>query len=285
MRIGVVGVGIVGGATAEVFRPYHELFLHDKFKKRYQTLESVVVNSEIIFVCVPTPMRLSGSIDLDPLRDSIHDIVHLHDHQAGPLTIVIRSTAVSGTTDDLISKYPSPSLRWAFNPEFLTQANSIQDFRNSDRIVIGANDKETFEMIKRVYVESGFICPILHVNIRTAEMVKYASNSFLATKVSFANELYEICERVNVDWDSVASIIGMDPRIGTSHLKVPGHDGDRGFGFRCLPKDLNALVYLAREHGYRPDLLEEIWRTNLRFRKKIDWTSEISEPAPASHVP
>lgn len=281
MRIGIVGVGIVGGATAEVFRGHHELFLYDKFKSGYSALEDVVRTVEVIFICVPTPMRLSGGIDLSAVQDSVQNIVyHVNRNvrltDAPKLTVVIRSTAVSGTTDSFATQHASLQIHWAFNPEFLTQANAVEDFRQSDRVVIGANDKETFETVKQIYVEAGFSCPILHVNIRTAEMIKYASNSFLATKVSFANEMYEICERTDVDWDVVASIIGMDPRIGASHLMVPGPDGGRGWGGACFPKDVNALVYLAREHGYRPDLLEEVWRTNLRFRKKIDWTSEQS---------
>lgn len=281
MRIGIVGMGVVGGATAEVLRPHHELHGYDKFKPGYESLQTVVQRSEVMFICVPTPMRTSGEIDLTNLHTSVQEILGWYSRSSQPLpplTIVIRSTAVSGTTDSLVQQYADLPVRWAFNPEFLTEASAVEDCKRSDRIVIGANDAETFDIVARVYREAGFSCPILHVDIKTAEMIKYASNAFLATKVTFANELRKICELFQVDWKRVAQIVGMDPRIGHSHFQVPGPDGDGGFGGKCLPKDLNALIYLAREHGYPPHFLEEVWRSNLKFRKRIDWVAPEHAP-------
>jgi len=264
--IGIVGMGVVGTATAKGLSRGNKVVCYDKFKDS-DSLEAVS-KCPIIFICVPTPMKVSGEIDLSAIDDSIEALT------AKPKTIiVIHSTAVSGSTDAFARKYPQ--YRFAFNPEFLTEKNANEDFINSNRILIGiANpypekgpDQTTFNEVCQVYYNAKlgkkdklFGCVICSTYAKTAEMVKYVTNAFLATKVTFANEVSQICKKLGIDYEEMIDFVKQDPRIGDSHLEVRG-----GFGGKCLPKDLNALIHLSREKGYRPRLLEEVWRSNCEF--------------------
>lgn len=271
MNIGIVGCGVVGLATAEAFKKHHTLFYYDKYKEGYGTLEELVKESEVIFITVSTPMKESGEIDLSSVRESVSSInsILFKDVIKENKVVVIRSSAVSGSTeclDDCIFT----NITLAFNPEFLTDRNAAEDFKNSLRVIIGAEDIDVFNKIAKVYIDAGFTCPIIYTDIKTAEYIKYCSNIFLASQVAVANELYAIAQKCGVEWDKVVGALSYDKRIG-SFMQVPGNDGDKGFGGKCFPKDLNAMIYMAREHGYRPYLLEEVWRTNLSVRNKIDW--------------
>ena len=265
MKVGIVGMGGVGTATAKGLGRGNEIVAYDKFKDS-DSLEAVS-KCPVIFICVPTPMRTSGCIDLSAVDDSIRALT------ADPKTIiVIHSTTVGGATDYFAQKYP---YRFAFNPEFLTEENANEDFINSSQIIIGiANpypekgpDQTTFKEVCQVYYNAKlgkknklFSCVICSMYAKEAEMVKYTTNAFLATKVTFANEIFQICKKLNIDYDEMIGHFKEDPRIGKSHLEVRG-----GFGGKCLPKDLNALIHLSREKGYRPRLLEEVWRSNQSF--------------------
>ena len=265
MKIGIIGAGIVGSATAFGLKSkLNEIIVYDKFKSGYQSIKDIV-SCDIVFICVPTPMKKSGEIDLSAINDSVEQLVNNNYKNI----VVIKSTAVSGTTDNLAKKYAD--LSFAFNPEFLTEKNSLLDFLDSDRIIVGANDDNVYKKIAQIYVDAGFKCPIFHTDIKTAEMIKYMSNAFLATKVIFANEIYQICKKLDIDYREVSKLVALDERIGKSHLMVPGEDNCFGFSGTCFPKDINALIYLARENGYKPNLLEEVWRTNLLVRKNHDW--------------
>lgn len=273
MKIGVVGVGIVGGATAKVLEKKHELFLYDKFKPEYcseEKLRVLVLNSEVIFICVPTPMKVTGEIDYSSVNNSIEQIIQESiriGKNPQEILIVIRSTAVSGTTDKLSWKYP---FRFAFNPEFLREKYAVQDMENTDRIVIGANDERSANQLKNVYESIFPNAKYVIVTRKEAEMIKYAANVTLAAQVTIANEIYQICKATGINYDKVKDAVLLDNRIG-KNIDVPGPDGDLGFGGKCFPKDLRALIRLSQEHEYDPYLLQEIWRTNERVRKDKDW--------------
>jgi len=269
MNIGLIGLGIVGGATAKGFEKAHKLFLYDKFKDCGSSPKEIAQNAEVIFLCVPTPMLKSGKINLSAVYDSVQALDEYLPPEGDNTIIVIRSTAVSGSTDKLAQTFPRR--KFAVNPEFLTAANADEDFLKNERAIIGAEDDSVFEKVKQIYVEAGFKCPIVRTTFKEAEFLKYFSNAFLATKVSFANEMYEIARALGVDYNKVKDLLLMDSRIGKSHFQVPGPDGDFGWGQKCFPKDVSALIYLAREHYVRPYLLEEAWRTNLKYRKNRDW--------------
>ena len=142
--------------------------------------------------------------------------------------------------------------------------------RNTDRVVIGTFNAEAGGKIENTYREIFPDAKYILTNTKTAEMIKYAANVTLASQIAIANELYSICYALGIDYSAVRNSILHDSRIG-NNTQVPGHDGDFGFGGKCFPKDLNALIHLARENHLRPYLLEEVWRLNLNVRKNKDW--------------
>lgn len=277
MKIGIIGVGIVGGATAKIFEREHEVLKYDKFKPEYsseENLKNLVKNSEIIFICVPTPMKATGEIDYSSVYNSIEQITKeamIVGKNPQELLIVIRSTAVSGTTDKLTWKYP---FRFAFNPEFLRENHAIEDMENTDRIIIGANDEKSIFQLKEVYKPIFPDATYIIVSRKEAEMIKYAANVTLASQVAIANEIYQICKSTGVNYNIIKEAILLDKRIG-KNIDVPGPDGDLGFGGKCFPKDLKALIRLSQEHEYDPYLLQEVWRTNEKVRKNKDWLNII----------
>ncbi len=266
MEIGIIGMGFVGGTTAKVLEKVHKILPYDKYKEPY-TNSDILKNAEVVFICVPTPMKPSGEIDYSPIHDSLKTLTDItSDIEKKPL-VIIRSTAVSGTTDNLEEKY---SFNFVFNPEFLREKFAMEDMMNANRIVIGADREEDYDKAKKVYEPLFPNVRYIKVNRKTAEMIKYAANVTLIGQVAIANEIYQICQAIGVDYNKVKETILLDNRIG-KNIDVPGPDGDFGFGGKCFPKDLNALIYLARENMYRPYFLEEIWRLNERVRKNKDW--------------
>lgn len=260
-------MGVVGGTTAKVLSKIHEIHPYDKFKEEYKDIQGLI-NSEVVFICVPTPMKKSGEIDYSSIYSSLDFLSELAMKNNKYPLIIIRSTAVSGTTDKLAEKYPK--FRFVFNPEFLTEKDALKDMENTSRIVIGVNDKESKEKVLAIYNPVFPNAKYIIVDRKTAEMIKYVANVFLASQIGIANEIYNICQIVGVDYNTVKEAILLDNRIG-KNINVPGPDGDFGFGGKCFPKDLNALIYLAREYMYRPYLLEEVWRLNERVRKNKNW--------------
>ena len=267
MKLGFIGMGFVGGTTAKVLSEAHEVLAYDKYKDPYKD-PKVLKDAEVVFICVPTPMKPSGEIDYSAIYNSLDTLSEVKENES--CIVVIRSTAVSGTTDTLKLGYPHFS--FVFNPEFLREKYALEDMWNTNRIVIGANRDEDFEKVKQVYLPlfSESKVKYIHVDRKTAEMIKYSSNAMLFGQIALANELYKICEAVDVNYDEVKNVLLLDNRIGRN-INVPGPDGDFGGGGKCLIKDINALIYLAREKMYRPYLLEEVWRLNERVRKNKDW--------------
>jgi len=273
MKIGIIGMGFVGGTTAQILEKSHKIFPYDKYKSPYNTKESITnlaQNAEVAFICVPTPMKKSGEIDYSPIHNSLSLLTKTCqkiNRNPKEILITIRSTAVSGTTDSLEEKYP---FKFAFNPEFLREKHALEDMQNTDRIVLGVEDHESEQKLRQIYQPIFPNVKIIVTNRKTAEMIKYAANATLASQIMIANDLYKICQALNIDYETVKNTIQLDNRIA-KNMDVPGNDGDFGFGGKCFPKDLNALIYLAREHQIHPYLLEEVWRSNLEIRKNLNW--------------
>jgi UDPglucose 6-dehydrogenase len=166
------------------------------------------------------------------------------------------------------------NLQFIFNPEFLTEKNYIDDFINQDRIVLG-NTSLTFDRnlttVIDTYLEAFPGVPVVITDSTTAEMVKYLANIYLATKVTFANEMKEICDGVGTSYDEVVKIAKLDKRLGDSHWQVPSPDGKRGFGGTCFPKDINALRAVCRDLYIDTPFLNAVWRKNLDVRPERDW--------------
>lgn len=271
-EIGIIGQGFVGSAVREGMQNYFKIFAFDKDPNKFSNATSafnVVENTELTFLCVPTPMRKSGQCDLNILNAALDEI----SKSATALNkknyiVVIKSTIPPGTTDHLSSIYTN--LELVFNPEFLTEANAVDDYKNQNRIVIGG-DRPGTTKVKQVFSKAFPKVPIIKTSATIAEMIKYVTNTFLALKVSYANEMYQICQGLGIDYDKVIEYARYDERLGNSHWSVPGPDGDFGFSGSCFPKDVQALIYQAKLLGVDPEVLEAAWSKNLKVRASKDW--------------
>lgn len=248
--IGIIGAGVVGGAlrtylqdqgaTARVYDP-----------PKGHTDLAAVNEASTVFVCVPTPYTTGRGFDDGYLLDAVASL-------SASKTVVIKSTVLPGTTSLLQARHPQH--RFMFNPEFLREASAFEDFIEPDRQIVGVTHESASEgprvmaMMPRAPFE--LICPA-----GEAEMAKYAANSFLAVKVSYANEIFDLCQRLRIDYGQVRDIVAADARIGASHMDV--HDaGYRGYSGKCLPKDSKSLLDLARSVGVDMEVLRAADRVN-----------------------
>jgi UDPglucose 6-dehydrogenase len=269
-KVGIIGCGYVGSATARGFATSkkNKIFIYDKYKKCPNTLEEVINNSEFIFLCLPTPMfRDYSGMDMNIISTVVDDIAP---KLAGTNKIVIiKSTVLPGTTAGFAKKFPK--INFAMNPEFLTQKKAKADFLNPARTVIGARGRDVAVKVKRLYQT---ILPknqtYFLTDTTSAEIVKYMSNLMLASKIILANEFYFLVKKVGVDYDKIRIMVEADKRIGP-FLKVPGWDGDFGFGQACFPKDMLGLLAFSRKKNIDMSVLDAVWKKNLKIRKHRDW--------------
>jgi UDPglucose 6-dehydrogenase len=257
MNIGIVGGGFVGNAIYQNFKDKVITKIYDiNPKKGLNTLDEVL-DSNIIFVCLPTPMKDNGECDLSFVTNFFQSVAP----KKG--LFVIKSTVPIGTTDKLLQL--RPDLKIVHNPEFLTAVNAVEDFRNSDRNIIGGHQEWCIEL-RNFFLDHAPFTPVQIVKSKESETIKYFCNSFLAAKVSFFNNLHEICHKFDMNFDSVKDGVCSDKRIGSAHTKVPGPDGLPGFGGYCFPKDINALINTLKENNIDPSLFESAWEYNKKVR-------------------
>ncbi|MCK4811376.1 MAG: UDP-glucose/GDP-mannose dehydrogenase family protein [Methanosarcinales archaeon] len=310
MNVGIIGTGYVGTVTGTCFAelghnvvcvdvdaakvdqinagipPIHEPGLPALLKthvgKRLRATDdynNAILNSEVTFICVGTPSGDDGRIDLSIVRSASKSIGKAlaergADARYAYHVVVVKSTVVPGTTDDVVAPLIRENVRSeghggdghggdgaegevvgiAMNPEFLREGKAVHDFMNPDKIVIGG-DARAVDTVARLYEK--IPCEITRTDTRTAEMIKYANNSFLATKISFANEIGNICKKLGIDVYEVMSAIGKDFRISEQFLNAGA-----GFGGSCFPKDVKALIGRAGELGYDPLLLNAVIMIN-----------------------
>lgn len=308
--IAVIGQGFVGGSLTTVFAERgFEVYVHDKLGKVAEGGRNVISKSVacipgapgwkdikglvkavqtnkdtkfsgVFFVCLPTPMFEDGEADLSIVEGALRELAEA----GGPdRTAVVKSTVPPGSTERWNKMFEGTGLHVVFNPEFLTEANALDDMRNQNRIILGG-PRPWINAVKLIFQTAFPKVPLVKTSSTTAEMVKYTINCFLATKVSFANEMAQLCEALdekglNIDYDKVVEYAKLDGRLGNSHWAVPGpvptHDGRhvRGFGGHCFPKDLNALVYVAEALGVDMKVLKGAWAKNLEVRgpEDRDW--------------
>ncbi len=236
-------------------------------KLRFTTkYEDAIPDSKFVFICVNTPPSPHGGADMRFVRNAAREIGRNLSVQHK--TIVInKSTMPPGSGDmveAILSEEAEPEAEFAVvaNPEFLREGSALQDMLNPDRIVLGSKDQEAAEAVASLY--SSFTCPILLTNIRTAEMIKYAANAFLAMKISFINEMAQICEAIGADVRQVSTGIGLDKRIGTHFLQA-----GIGFGGSCFPKDAQALEYVASISDCYPRILKAVLEVNRESRRRF----------------
>lgn len=269
VKVGVVGHGVVGENTARIFEGLAQVLRYDKFKHGvWDSIASISSQCDFIFICLPTPMsNKTGQIDLSYIEATLLDISN-HVLHNKPI-VIIRSTSVSGSCDKYALAFPSLSI--AFVPEFLTEKNPWEDTLNASRVVIGANSVSVFFAIRGLFdmFYNGSV-PYIHMSMAEAEMYKYACNYMLSMSVLAANELYFICQAAGINYGIIQQNLTYDKRIGSFTI-VPGPDGHYGIGGKCFPKDICALSFLAKEHGYNPEFLDKAIDFNLQIRSNHDW--------------
>jgi UDPglucose 6-dehydrogenase len=269
--VGVVGQGFVGSAIREGLKNYYSVQTYD-LQKDLSTCESLGVlvdKAQIIFVCLPTPMRKDGSCDTRIVRKVVSNIdQYAKVNKKKNRIAVIKSTVPPGTTAEIAKSCSMIDV--VFSPEFLTEANSFDDFKNQSRIIIGGR-RPASSKVKTMFSRAFPSIPIVKTSSTHAEMVKYFINCFLSTKVSFSNEMYQICKNLDLDYDKVVEYAMYDRRLGASHFSVPGPDGHFGFGGHCFPKDLSALISVAADLSVDAKVLKATQKKNDEVRDDRDW--------------
>lgn len=295
MRICVIGAGYVGLATSVMFGKLgHEVVCCDVDEARVKMVrngklpfyepplekelsrlvrpgrlaasddaEASARSSDFIFLCVQTPSRSSGRIDLRPMTSACRSLGRALRASGGFRIVVVKSTVVPTTTDSIIiptlerasGKRAGKDFGVCVNPEFLQEGSALKDSMQPSRIIVGSDDKKSGMRLMRLYAP--IKCKKIATDVRSAEMIKYASNSALAARITYANEIANMCLRLGIDSQEVLSAVGLDPRIGPLFLQ-PG----LGFGGSCLPKDVRALRRKAKEMGYDSKLLGTVLAVN-----------------------
>ncbi|MBE0447282.1 MAG: UDP-glucose/GDP-mannose dehydrogenase family protein [Actinobacteria bacterium] len=216
-----------------------------------------LIESELVFVAVGTPNKQSGEADLSQVERAILDLERVFNSESRQIKIVVKSTVPVGTGNRLSRQFFAQAhwLSYVSNPEFLREGSAVYDFMNPDRIVVGANDIDDALEVAKLYERLN--APVITTSIVNAELIKYASNAFLATKISFINEIANICEGVGADVNVVSHGMGLDPRINPHFLKA-----GIGYGGSCFPKDVRALKQIAGSNGYHFELLSAVIEVN-----------------------
>ncbi len=270
--VGIMGYGYVGQAVENFFSTECTTRVYDKFKpKLSDSLEAVVRDSHVIFVCVPTPMNNDGSCHtgiVEEVLQTIVDTAHAVDRSSADFIVVMKSTVYPGFTESMKARHPQ--LRVMFSPEFLTEKNSFEDFEKMNRLLLGGDLKDC-QIVARFFENKLRDAVLLKVDPTVAELAKLFTNAFLMTKVMFANEMYKVCEAMGVDYKEVYLTACLDQRITTSHLSVPGHDGKFGAGGSCFPKDINNLRNVAKKLGTGEKLFSAVIERNVEVRGSEDW--------------
>ena len=303
MKIGIIGLGFVGLSLASVlaskgydivgvdtdktkcnkisngispfFEPELEKVLQNGLKKKLRINDnfSSISECDFIFVTVGTPQKTNGSIDLSKIKNAVTSIGKtLLKNKKKPI-IIIKSTVVPGTMNKVIlpvlekksNKKAGKDFGLISNPEFLQESNAIKDTKFPHAVVLGNNNTEFMKKTKKLFTKLHPNVPIISTNYQTAEMIKYANNSFLATKISFINQLSNICQKIpGANIDDIGKTIGLDPRIGKLFLNA-----GPGYGGSCLPKDMKALINFANTSGINPSLLNAVEEVNTKQLEQI----------------
>ena len=254
MKILIAGYGFVGKAVAKALQTKHEVVIIDPKYTTEQIKDHT--DADGIIVCVNTPTHEDGYCELNNIVDVL-DCVPVF------MPVLIKSTVTPNVLTELANLYPDLSI--VHSPEFLRATSAEQDFLNQKFIIIGGDDPESFwqELLASVLACRMFF----YCSPQEAAMVKYTVNSCLATKVSFFNQLSDLCESNGTDFSVIRQIVSHDTRIGGSHTLVPGVDGERGFGGHCFPKDTKAFLHYATQLESPLSILDKVVEYNNKIRK------------------
>ena len=260
-KVGIIGAGFVGGAILQGLQTVADIKAYDKYKPQ-DSFEDTVDSSEFIFLCLPTNMGKGGSVNLSIL-DEVIEMLANRIKKRDKKIIIIKSTILPGTTDNYQKKYPHLTL--IHSMESLTARFARLDWINANRVVIGGKNKKACKRVAELH-EARINAPIIITDAIVSELAKYTCNCFFATKIMYFNQIYELCQKLGVDYEDIKNITLLDGRVARSHMDIPGPDGKRFFGNACLPKDCSGLIKFAKEIEIPQTVLEEVNRVNKKER-------------------
>jgi UDPglucose 6-dehydrogenase len=266
--IGVVGCGFVGGAIAKGFQHYaDEVRAYDIDESKATHSFEDTVKCDVVFVCLPTPMK---SVTGAECNLSIIEGFFAQAKDLNPTGVfVIKSTVPVGTTQRMNKEFPS--LNIVHSPEFLTARTANIDFITPSRNIVGGYDEKSVKIVADIFKERFSGVPCYTMTAKESELVKYICNCFYATKIMFFNEMLLLSEKMRLNWDNIMDGVLSSGWISHMHTDVPGHDGQRGYGGTCFPKDINAMIAVMEEEGIDPKVLKAVWEQNLEVREDWDW--------------
>ena len=262
-KLGIIGKGFVGSAVSDGFSNVKKYVVDPRISED-NTIDKLVSEFDppLTFVCVPTPPNDDGSVNVDIVSEVLQE---LDDNEYKGI-VVVKSTIIP---DYLHVFKKSYKLKIVYNPEFLTESNASADFMNPNMQVLGGKFKDCV-IVEKAYnrYSDVRVVPTFKVDLSTASLIKYTINSWLATKVVFFNELEKLQQASSsmVSWNQFTDMLTRDPRMGDSHMKVPGPDGEYGFGGHCFPKDTEALIHYAQSKNIKLSLLEKAVSKNKKLR-------------------
>ena len=278
MNIGIIGYGIVGKSVAVSFQSKCHLYVYDpdyintstteeniKFCK---TINPIIENSAFIFICVPTPMKDDSVHSFDSsYMDATLDALAQALPPGQEHILIIKSTVVPSKVNEYIKHYSQ--LNIVISPEFLTEKNYITCALKPAYQIYGGQDIHTHK-VQQLFEKHSICspCKVAYCDPVGASLIKYMVNSFLAMKVGFMNQFYDVAKLsgTQMQWQEITEIFHHDTRVGNSHADVPGDDGQRGWGGKCFPKDVRAIIDDAKSHRYALDIMQTVWEYNRKLR-------------------
>lgn len=255
MKIGIIGLGFVGGAVAYAHQSQELVIRDPKLGNKSASIDEIKL-CDAVYVCVPTPMLEDGHCDDSYMRSVLQE---LKDYNK---VIICKSTIPPGVYALLHEHYPNI----VHAPEFLTAANANADYVTATWMLVGGNGKWVDDAIKVIKLGNISATHYHKTNITTASLFKYVANTFMATKVTLMNEFYHLSKHINVNWAEIKEIAKNDPRLGNTHWDVPGPDGQFGYGGACFPKDTAAIVEHGLDIGVELQLLDRVEEINKQYR-------------------
>jgi UDPglucose 6-dehydrogenase len=255
MRVGIIGFGFVGNAIYSSYKDKVQCVIKDE-EKGYHCSYSEIKQCDAIFVCVPSPETENGECDSSILQSVIEN---LSDYSG---VIISKVTA----PPDVYSRLKVNNLFYV--PEFLTARNSVEDYKNTKNLIIGGSDHQKAEHIIKLGLPN--VEQVCYVTIEEASVIKYATNTFLSVKVVFMNEIKQLCDKIGVDYNTIKQTLSLDPRIGSTHLEVPGYDGLFGYGGACFPKDMSAFLKFSDNIDSELLIIKQAMIKNKIIRDKND---------------
>lgn len=262
MRIGIIGSGFVGSAVAHAHL-HDEVLINDP-KHPHSVALTDFVDCDAIFICVPSPSTEDGHCDTSILEDVLKNLFFVN--ITAQIPIISKVTAPPSVYERLQKQYPN----LVHAPEFLTAKNALWEYKFGKLCVIGGNKEWRGKAAKVILQGMVEVRPdnVLFTDIKAASLYKYLMNSYLAAKVTFMNDFYELAQVHSIDWNDIQSIARSDERIGNTHLSVPGNNGEYGWGGGCFPKDVAAIIMEAIDHNVDFELMDRVETINKKHRKK-----------------